>query len=174
MAVDVGELAPDFELKNQFGETIKLSDFRGEKNVVLIFYPKAFTGLCTAELCAIRDDKQDFVSDDVVHRVVDYLRAQGEPNYIDGLLEGGVLEGEADAAALGEIAGGNGEADPMYDQAVAIVLQHRRASISLVQRHLRIGYNRAARLLEQMEKSGLVTAMASNGNRELIVPKRDE
>ncbi|MEI2730063.1 MAG: peroxiredoxin [Candidatus Nanopelagicales bacterium] len=66
MAVDVGELAPDFELKNQFGETIKLSDFRGEKNVVLIFYPKAFTGLCTAELCAIRDDKQDFVSDDVV------------------------------------------------------------------------------------------------------------
>ena len=115
-----------------------------------------------------------FVSDDEVHRVVDYLRAQGEPNYIDGLLEGGVLEGEADAAALSEIAGGNGEADPMYDQAVAVVLQHRRASISLVQRHLRIGYNRAARLLEQMEKSGLVTAMASNGNRELIVPKRDE
>jgi len=115
-----------------------------------------------------------FVSDDEVHRVVDYLRAQGEPNYIDGLLEGGVLEGEADAAALSEIAGGSGEADPMYDQAVAVVLQHRRASISLVQRHLRIGYNRAARLLEQMEKSGLVSAMASNGNRELIVPKRDE
>ena len=115
-----------------------------------------------------------FVSDEEVHRVVEYLRSQGEPNYIEGLLEGGVLEGEADPSALGDIGGGNGEADPMYDQAVAVVLQHRRASISLVQRHLRIGYNRAARLLEQMEKSGLVSAMATNGNRELIVPKRDE
>ena len=117
-----------------------------------------------------------FVSDDEVHRVVEYLRAQGEPNYIEGLLEGGVLEGEGEPALFGEGAGngGNGESDPMYDQAVAIVLQHRRASISLVQRHLRIGYNRAARLLEQMEKSGLVTAMATNGNREIIVPKRDD
>jgi S-DNA-T family DNA segregation ATPase FtsK/SpoIIIE len=113
-----------------------------------------------------------FVSDEEVHRVVDYLRSQGEPNYIEGLLEGGVLEGEAEAGAAGE-AGGGGESDPMYDQAVAVVLEHRRASISLVQRHLRIGYNRAARLLEQMEKSGLVSAMATNGNRELIVPKRD-
>jgi S-DNA-T family DNA segregation ATPase FtsK/SpoIIIE len=112
-----------------------------------------------------------FVSDDEVHRVVEYLRSQGEPNYIEGLLEGGVLEGEADAGASGE--GGGGESDPMYDQAVAVVLEHRRASISLVQRHLRIGYNRAARLLEQMEKSGLVSAMATNGNREIIVPKRD-
>ena len=66
MAVEVGELAPDFELKNQFGEPTKLSDFRGQKNVVLIFFPKAFTGLCTAELCAIRDEKTDFVGDDVV------------------------------------------------------------------------------------------------------------
>ncbi|HRH88172.1 MAG TPA: DNA translocase FtsK 4TM domain-containing protein [Rubrivivax sp.] len=115
-----------------------------------------------------------FVSDDEVHRVVEYLRSQGEPNYIEGLLEGGVLEGEADATGVGDSGGGNGEADPMYDQAVAVVLQHKRASISLVQRHLRIGYNRAARLLEQMEKSGLVSAMATNGNREIIVPKRDE
>ena len=66
MSVALGELAPDFELKNQFGETVKLSDFRDKKNVVLIFFPKAFTGICTAELCAIRDDKSDFVSDDVV------------------------------------------------------------------------------------------------------------
>jgi S-DNA-T family DNA segregation ATPase FtsK/SpoIIIE len=114
-----------------------------------------------------------FVSDDEVHRVVEYLKTQGEPNYIEGILEGGVLEGEGDAVG-GVAGGGDAEADPMYDQAVAIVLQHRKASISLVQRHLRIGYNRAARLLEQMEKSGLVGAMATNGSRELIVPKRDE
>ncbi|WP_271009672.1 DNA translocase FtsK [Paucibacter sp. B51] len=114
-----------------------------------------------------------FVSDEEVHRVVEYLKSQGEPNYIEGILEGGVLEGEGGEAG-GGAAGGDGEADPMYDQAVAVVLQHRRASISLVQRHLRIGYNRAARLLEQMEKSGLVSSMATNGNRDLIVPKRDE
>ena len=114
-----------------------------------------------------------FVSDDEVHRVVDYLKTQGEPNYIEGILEGGTLEADGDAAGLGG-PGGDGEADPMYDQAVAIVLQHRKASISLVQRHLRIGYNRAARLLEQMEKSGLVSAMATNGNRDLLLPKRDE
>ena len=75
----------------------------------------------------------------------------------------------------GGLGGGqNGESDPMYDQAVAIVLQHRRASISLVQRHLRIGYNRAARLLEQMEQSGLVSAMGHAGNRDILIPKRDE
>ena len=62
----------------------------------------------------------------------------------------------------------------MYDQAVAIVLQHKRASISLVQRHLRIGYNRAARLLEQMEQAGLVSAMGHAGNRDILIPKRDE
>ncbi|MFG6466519.1 DNA translocase FtsK [Roseateles sp. BYS87W] len=113
-----------------------------------------------------------FVSDDEVHRVVEYIKSQGEPNYIEGILEGGVLDDMGgEAPAPGESAG---EADPMYDQAVAIVLQHRKASISLVQRHLRIGYNRAARLLEQMEKSGLVGALAANGSRELIVPKRDE
>jgi S-DNA-T family DNA segregation ATPase FtsK/SpoIIIE len=110
-----------------------------------------------------------FVSDDEVHRVVAYLKSQGEPNYIEGILEGGTLDGEPGELGLaGE--GGDAESDPMYDQAVAIVLQHRRASISLVQRHLRIGYNRAARLLEQMEKSGLVSGMATNGNRDILVP----
>jgi DNA segregation ATPase FtsK/SpoIIIE, S-DNA-T family len=116
-----------------------------------------------------------FVSDDEVHRVVSYLKSQGAPNYIDGILEGGTLDGDGDGPALdGGPAGQGGESDPMYDQAVAIVLQHRRASISLVQRHLRIGYNRAARLLEQMEKSGLVSSMATNGNRDIMVPARAE
>ncbi len=115
-----------------------------------------------------------FVSDDEVHRVVEYLKSQGEPNYIEGILEGGVLDGDAAAGEGGSGSGPSGEADPMYDQAVEVVLQHRRASISLVQRHLRIGYNRAARLLEQMEQSGLVSAMGHAGNREIIVPKRDE
>ncbi len=108
-----------------------------------------------------------FVSDDEVHRVVEHLKSQGEPNYIEGILEGGVLEEGGDAGGIGAP---SGEADPMYDQAVAIVLKNRRASISLVQRHLRIGYNRAARLLEQMEQSGIVSAMQSNGNRDILVP----
>jgi len=115
-----------------------------------------------------------FVSDDEVHRVVSYLKTQGEPNYIEGILEGGVLEDGPDALSGEGGVMGSGEGDAMYDQAVAIVLQHRRASISLVQRHLRIGYNRAARLLEQMEKSGLVSSMSTNGNRDIIVPARAE
>ena len=118
-----------------------------------------------------------FVSDDEVHRVVTYLKSQGEPNYIDGILEGGTLDGEGAESGGGEPGGataGSPESDAMYDQAVAVVLQHRRASISLVQRHLRIGYNRAARLLEQMEKSGLVSTMATNGNRDILVPARAE
>ncbi|MFM2058715.1 MAG: hypothetical protein RLY71_3100 [Pseudomonadota bacterium] len=115
-----------------------------------------------------------FVSDDEVHRVVEYLKSQGEPNYIEGILEGGVLDANGnDSNAEGYGANGDTESDPMYDQAVAVVLQHRKASISLVQRHLRIGYNRAARLLEQMEKSGLVSSMSGSGNRDLLVPVRE-
>jgi S-DNA-T family DNA segregation ATPase FtsK/SpoIIIE len=114
-----------------------------------------------------------FVSDEEVHRVVQYLKSQGEPNYVEGILEGGTLDGDAGDAAPGE-GGTAGENDSMYDQAVAVVLQHRRASISLVQRHLRIGYNRAARLLEQMEQSGVVSSMATNGNRDILVPPRAE
>jgi DNA segregation ATPase FtsK/SpoIIIE, S-DNA-T family len=113
-----------------------------------------------------------FVSDDEVHRVVEYLKSQGEPNYIEGILEGGVLDGDGGNDTNAEGGGGDAEADPMYDQAVAVVLQNRKASISLVQRHLRIGYNRAARLLEQMEQSGLVSSMSTNGNRDLLVPAR--
>jgi S-DNA-T family DNA segregation ATPase FtsK/SpoIIIE len=115
-----------------------------------------------------------FVSDEEVHRVVEYIKSQGEPNYIEGILEGGTLDGDGDAPGGAGAGGGDAESDPMYDQAVAIVLQNKKASISLVQRHLRIGYNRAARLLEQMEKSGLVSALSSSGNRDLLVPRRDE
>ncbi|MFM8676727.1 MAG: DNA translocase FtsK, partial [Burkholderiaceae bacterium] len=67
--------------------------------------------------------------------------------------------------------GGDGESDPLYDEAVSVVLKHRRASISLVQRHLRIGYNRAARLLDSMERAGVVSPMQSNGNRDILVPQ---
>ena len=108
-----------------------------------------------------------FVSDQEVHRVVDHLKQQGGPQYLEGILEGGESAEGGDGAT---VEGGDAEADPMYDQAVAVVLQTRRPSISLVQRHLRIGYNRAARLIEQMERSGLVSPMQTNGNREVLVP----
>jgi S-DNA-T family DNA segregation ATPase FtsK/SpoIIIE len=111
-----------------------------------------------------------FVSDQEVHKVVDYLKSRGQPQYIDDVLEGG----EADAENGGNVGEQDAEADPLYDQAVDIVLKSRRASISLVQRHLRIGYNRAARLIEQMERAGLVSSMQSNGNREVIAPSRSE
>ena len=113
-----------------------------------------------------------YVSDEEVHRVVSYLKTQGEPDYIDGLLEGGTVDGDVDL--LGEGSGSGNEKDPMYDQAVEVVLKNRKASISLVQRHLKIGYNRAARLVEDMEKAGMVSAMSSNGQREILVPQRAE
>ncbi|NDZ12610.1 cell division protein FtsK [Variovorax sp. WS11] len=113
-----------------------------------------------------------FVSDDEVHRVVAYLKSQGEPDYIEGVLEGGTVDGEGDL--LGEGGGEGGEKDPMYDQAVEVVLKNRKASISLVQRHLKIGYNRAARLVEDMEQAGLVSAMSGSGQREILVPARAE
>jgi len=112
-----------------------------------------------------------FVSDEEVHRVVSYLKSQGEPNYIDGVLEGGTVDGDGDAALDGS---NGGEKDPMYDQAVEVVLKNRKASISLVQRHLKIGYNRAARLVEDMEKAGLVSSMSGSGQREILVPARNE
>ncbi|MBN8749282.1 DNA translocase FtsK [Xylophilus ampelinus] len=111
-----------------------------------------------------------FVSDDEVHRVVAYLKSQGEPDYIEGVLEGGTVDDE-DLSMPG---GPDGEKDPMYDQAVEVVLKNRKASISLVQRHLKIGYNRAARLVEDMEKAGLVSAMSGSGQRDILVPARAE
>jgi S-DNA-T family DNA segregation ATPase FtsK/SpoIIIE len=113
-----------------------------------------------------------FVSDEEVHRVVAYLKSQGQPQHVEGVLEGGTVDGEGGGADFGDEAGG--EKDPMYDQAVEVVLKHRKASISLVQRHLKIGYNRAARLLEDMENAGMVSAMSGAGQREILVPARAE
>ncbi|GDX61253.1 DNA translocase FtsK [Nitrosomonadaceae bacterium] len=114
-----------------------------------------------------------FVADQEVHRVVDYLKIHGEPRYVDeifNLSEESSGEGESSGVIKSE----DSETDPLYSEAVAMVLKSRRASISLVQRHLRIGYNRAARLIEGMEKAGLVSAMQSNGNREVLIPERNE
>ncbi|MEP6942475.1 MAG: DNA translocase FtsK 4TM domain-containing protein [Betaproteobacteria bacterium] len=112
-----------------------------------------------------------FVSDAEVHRVVEHLQAQGGPQYLEGILDAPGGDNGDDITGLDA---GDTEADPMYDQAVAVVLKTRRPSISLVQRHLRIGYNRAARLIEQMERAGLVSAMQTNGNREVLVPAGKE
>jgi len=112
-----------------------------------------------------------FCSDDEVHRVVADWKRRGEPAYIEGLLdEGGqtpVTAGELQSAASGEE---DPESDALYDEAVLYVLQSRRASISSVQRKLRIGYNRAARLIETMEMAGVVSEMGSNGQREVLAP----
>ncbi|WP_189531103.1 DNA translocase FtsK [Paludibacterium paludis] len=112
-----------------------------------------------------------FVADEEVHGVVEYLKAFGEPDYVEGLLTG---EAEADEEGAQAAKAAQGpESDPLYDEAVEIVMRTRKASISSVQRHLRIGYNRAARLIEEMEAAGLVSAMESNGNRTVLVPGRD-
>lgn len=110
-----------------------------------------------------------FVSDHEVHQVVNHLKAMGEPNYIEGILTN---ESEA-GGEFGDLGDDGSEKDPLYDEAVAIVLKSRRASISSVQRQLRIGYNRAARLIEDMERAGLVSAMQSNGNREVLSPNNE-
>ncbi|MDB5904041.1 MAG: cell division protein FtsK [Betaproteobacteria bacterium] len=111
-----------------------------------------------------------YVADHEVHKVVDYLKTLAKPQYDERVLEGPAEEEGEGLLEGGGAGGGDGESDPLYDQACAIVLKTRRASISLVQRHLRIGYNRAARLIEQMERSGMVSAMQTNGNREVLAP----
>ncbi len=115
-----------------------------------------------------------FVADDEVHRVVDYLKKVGPPTYLDGILTGSGNDEDGEGLGNGDGADTTGETDPVYDQAVEIVLKHRRASISLVQRHLRIGYNRSARLIEAMEKSGLVSAMDARGGREVLARRDGE
>jgi S-DNA-T family DNA segregation ATPase FtsK/SpoIIIE len=108
-----------------------------------------------------------FVSDDEVHRVCAWLKELGPPQYDEAVLANPEEEEGEDADAS------DAEADALYDDAVAYVLKSRRASISSVQRQLRIGYNRAARLIEAMERAGLVSPMQTNGNREVIAPRND-
>ena len=116
-----------------------------------------------------------FVTDDEVHRVVEHLKAAGAPDYDPDILTGAALEsddGEGGGSSAAD--GGDAENDPLYDQAVDIVIKSRRASISLVQRQLRIGYNRSSRLVEAMEKSGVVSPPDSRGSREVLAPPRSE
>jgi S-DNA-T family DNA segregation ATPase FtsK/SpoIIIE len=108
-----------------------------------------------------------FVADEEVHRIVEYLKQFGEPQYEEGILDGPTSDG-ASQDLFGDVP--DAEADPLYDEAVAFVVRTRRASISSVQRQLRIGYNRAARLVEQMETAGLVSSMGVNGSREVLAP----
>ena len=108
-----------------------------------------------------------FVSDQEVHRVVDHLRSGTEPEYVEGVLEGADFSTESDSREPGS---DDPESDPLYDEAVRIVTQSGRASISGVQRRLKIGYNRAARMVEQMEAAGVVGPVQSNGSREVLAP----
>jgi S-DNA-T family DNA segregation ATPase FtsK/SpoIIIE len=116
-----------------------------------------------------------FVSDEEVHRVVDALRSADPPDYIEEVLSGPSqpipgISGEEDVA--GGVAGGDAEQDALYDEAVKIVISERKPSISYVQRRLKIGYNRSARLLEAMEAAGVVGPLQPNGSREVLVPER--
>tara|TARA_B100000029_G_scaffold465803_1_gene500719 strand:- start:1417 stop:2067 length:651 start_codon:yes stop_codon:yes gene_type:complete len=109
-----------------------------------------------------------FVDDEEVHRVVADWKQRGEPQYDESIVTGG-----DDQPFVQIEEGGSAEQDDaLYDEAVSFVIESRRASISSVQRKLRIGYNRAARLIEAMEEAGVVSAMNSNGSREVLVPDR--
>ena len=113
-----------------------------------------------------------FVGDDEVHRVVNDWKSRAEPNYVDDIVSSKQDTGPIPGWS-GSESGSSDEQDELYDEAVNFVIESRRASISAVQRKLRIGYNRAARLIETMEEAGLVSEMSSNGSREVLVPKRD-
>jgi S-DNA-T family DNA segregation ATPase FtsK/SpoIIIE len=108
-----------------------------------------------------------FVSDQEVHHVVEMLKSSGSPRYIEGVLEEQSVTLPGEKPTAGE---GGGESDPLYDQAVAVVLESRKASISYVQRRLKIGYNRSARLMEDMELAGVVGSIQANGQREVLAP----
>jgi S-DNA-T family DNA segregation ATPase FtsK/SpoIIIE len=108
-----------------------------------------------------------FVDDHEVHAVVNFLKSQGGPNYLEEITQDN-NDDDGESAGVGDAS--DGETDPLYDQAVQIVTESRRASVSGVQRRLKIGYNRAARIVEAMEAAGVVSAMQTNGSREVLAP----
>ncbi|MDM7482146.1 MAG: DNA translocase FtsK 4TM domain-containing protein [Halomonas sp.] len=111
-----------------------------------------------------------FVDDDEVHRVVDDWKRRGEPEYIDEILSGGVSADALTGLEAEGVEGDDAEQDALYDEAVQFVTETRKASISAVQRRFKIGYNRAARLVEAMEGAGVVSSMGGNGSREVLAP----
>ncbi len=117
-----------------------------------------------------------YVSDEDVHKVVDYLRSQSAPSYSDEILtESSDISGNPPPGDwVNSVEMECGEKDELYDQAAEMVLESRRVSVSSIQRRFKIGYNRAARIVDAMEEAGLVSAMESNGSRDVLVPKRDE
>ena len=113
-----------------------------------------------------------FVDDHEVHKVVADWKRRGAPNYLEEITDEAMVSSiPVPGFSGGEEGEDDPEADPLYDEAVAFVLESRKASISSVQRKLRVGYNRAARLIEQMEAAGVVSPMGSNGSREILSPK---
>jgi S-DNA-T family DNA segregation ATPase FtsK/SpoIIIE len=109
-----------------------------------------------------------FVDDHEVHQVVNFLKKYAQPNYLEEITRG-IPEDDDDSSNLSDPS--DGEQDALYDQAVQIVTESQRASISGVQRRLKIGYNRAARIVEAMEAAGVVSSMQGNGSREVLAPK---
>ena len=111
-----------------------------------------------------------FVSDEEVHKVVGFLKQKGEPVYLDEVTQD-PINGRDDIPGLEPLKSrDDSDLDPLYDEAVAIVTETRKASISYLQRRLKVGYNRAARMIEEMEDSGVVSAVQSSGSREVIAP----
>ena len=115
-----------------------------------------------------------FVSDEEVEEVVNHLKSYGPPEYFTGIVEGGDEDREADIDQVLGLGGGGGNdlEDALYDTAVAVVLKDRKVSTSYIQRKLGIGYNKAARLVEQMEEQGLVSPANHVGKREILVPEQ--
>jgi S-DNA-T family DNA segregation ATPase FtsK/SpoIIIE len=120
-----------------------------------------------------------FVSDDEVEKVVAHLKLQGVPEYLDAITEDDDEEGGGGSGASGGGAGGGGagnfdDSEDPYDQAVSVVLRDGKASTSYIQRRLGIGYNRAASIIERMEKEGIVGPANHAGKREILVPTEEE
>ena len=109
-----------------------------------------------------------FVTDEEVHRVVKQLKASSKPEYIEDLLD---VKNTEDPTGFTEAALDDPEKDEFYDQAVEVVVKSRRVSISSIQRRFKIGYNRAARIVEAMEAAGVVSSMEQNGSREVLAPE---